>query len=366
MGILGRAQPKTAFVLSGGGNLGALQVGMLRALVEEEITPDVVLGCSVGAMNGAAYCSAPTLAGIRRMERIWTDAASPNLMPTSWVPSALQLIRKGEALHSNEGLIATIDRLSGKAQTFADLVIPFQCVATDVSSVLEVWFSQGELLKPILASAALPAVFPPVTIEGRRYIDGGVVDNVPIQQAIKLGCERLYVLHVGKQGQPESAPRRPIDAALQAYWVARNNRYARDLAALPEGCEAVLLPTGERPEVKYDDFSRTPELIEQGYAATADFLAQRSAELEAQRSERSWRRRWSRLRAHAMRSISDAQDAADDPQGAMIIPGPPATNGDSDTRSSSERANSSEKANPGPRRDSGHRRDSRNSADQAP
>ncbi len=320
MGILAKGQPKTAFVLSGGGNLGAFQVGMLRALIEAEVVPDVVLGCSVGAMNGAAYAMAPTLAGIRRMESVWSGSGSPHVMPSSWLPSALQLLRKGDSLHSNEGMVATIANLTGNARTFDDLALPFQCVAVDVDSVLETWFHEGELKTAILASAALPAVFPPVTIDNRRYIDGGVVDNVPIHRALSLGCERLYVLQVGKQGRPEAELKRPLDAALQAYWVARNNRFARDLAALPEGTEAILLPTGERPDIRYDDFEHSGDLIEQGYLAASEFLDQRAEELEELRAERSLRNRWSRLRARALRNISDAQEAADDPKGALIIP----------------------------------------------
>src|SRR3954468_9556304 len=104
-GLLARHRPeKTAFVLSGGGNMGALQVGMLRALVERDIRPDLVLGCSVGALNGAAYAADPTPAGVDRLEDLWLRLAGPDVMPASnWLPSALNLAKRGESIHSNDG-----------------------------------------------------------------------------------------------------------------------------------------------------------------------------------------------------------------------------------------------------------------------
>ena len=113
-----RRRPRTAFVLSGGGNLGAIQVGMLKALAEREIVPDVVLGCSVGALNGAGYALAPDLDGVARLEQHWRDNTSHELMPSSRIPSAVQLLRKGASLHSNEGLRRGIERLLGTGRSF--------------------------------------------------------------------------------------------------------------------------------------------------------------------------------------------------------------------------------------------------------
>jgi NTE family protein len=261
-------------VLSGGGNLGAIQVGMLRALTEREVRPDVILGCSVGALNGASFAAQPDLVGVRRLERMWREIAAPDLMPSSRIPSSVQLIRKGESLHSNEGLRATVRRSLAHRERFEDLEVPFQCVATEVDGAIERWFDEGDLIEPILASAALPAVYPMVTIDGRRYLDGGVVDNVPVGRAVELGARRIYVLHVGLHGRPDTQVRRPIDAALVAYWIARNSRLARDLAGLPKSVEAIVLPPGDRPELRYDDFSQTDELLAQGYLGASDYLTQ--------------------------------------------------------------------------------------------
>jgi NTE family protein len=316
---LTRRKPRVAFVLSGGGNLGAIQVGMLRALVERDIVPDVVLGCSVGAMNGAAFALAPTMAGVRRLEAHWTRSTY-TIMPSSRLPSAVQLIRKGESLHGNDGMRQGLEMLLGSTRRFEDLTIPFECVAAVVETAAEHWFADGPLIPAVMASAALPAVFPVMEVEGIRYVDGGVVDNVPVSRAVDLGCREIYVLHVGRHGRPDAEVRRPIDAALQAYWVARNGRFARDLAALPDGVEAVILPPGRRPEVRYDDFSQTAEMIRQGYDNSAEFLDERAASaLERTRTAELLRplERW-RAGARARSWFQEAHRAAEDPAGAVL------------------------------------------------
>jgi NTE family protein len=203
---------------------------------------------------------------------MWRSITAPDLLPSTRIPNALLLIRKGESLYRNDGLRRTIlSSLDGRTQ-FDELEIPFQCVATEVDGAAERWFTDGPLVEPILASAALPSVYPIVAIDGRRYLDGGVVNNVPVARAVELGAKRIYVLHVGLHGRPEAEVKRPIDAALIAYWIARNSRLARDLAQLPRSVEAIVLPPGDRPELRYDDFTQTADLIDQGYLGASQYL----------------------------------------------------------------------------------------------
>lgn len=260
------------FVLSGGGNLGALQVGMLRALTERGIRPDLVLGCSVGALNGAAYAADPTPAGVDRLEDLWLRLARPDVMPAGrWLPSTVQLAMRGQAIHGNEGLRELIARIL-RPTTFDGLRIPFQCVATRLDPPGEVWFDRGPLHEAILASAALPAVFPIVTIGGHRYLDGGIANDIPISRAAEVGARRAYVLNVGTLDRDFVEPKRPIDVALQALWLTRRLRYDEDREAVARAVDLVVLPFGEPPRARYDDFSRTAELVTQAYAATAGFL----------------------------------------------------------------------------------------------
>ncbi|MEZ5233984.1 MAG: patatin-like phospholipase family protein [Acidimicrobiia bacterium] len=255
---------RVAFVLSGGGNLGAMQVGMLRALVERRIQPDVVLGCSAGAINGAGFASNPSRAGVRRLEELWARVTEFEVMPSSWVPSTVQLARRGASIHANDGLRRLIE-FGLTVATFDELPLRFECVATDVDSAEEVWFDRGALADAILASAALPTVFPPVERDGRRYLDGGIVNDIPVNRAVQLGATRIYVLHVGLRGGGLPEPRRPLDVALWTYWLARRARYQRDRAAIGDGVELIELAPPQRPSLRFDDFARSDELIRQGY-----------------------------------------------------------------------------------------------------
>jgi NTE family protein len=275
-----RKRGPVAFVLSGGGNLGAVQVGMLRALLEHEIYPDLILGCSVGALNGAALADDPSLAGVGRLDDLWRSVDGKDLMPRNWLPNAVALARRGEAIHDSEGLRKMLEAAMG-GREFKDLVVRFECVATDVKDVKEVWFNHGPLLDAILASAAMPAVYPSVEINGARYLDGAIVNDVPMSRAVELGASTLYVLQVGSFSRPRAQPRRPLDVAVQAYWIARHHRFKRDLEAMPQEVDLHLLPHGQPPVMRYNDFTRAAELISAAYQASTDYLEGRGVPDEA-------------------------------------------------------------------------------------
>lgn len=272
----GRPEPHgprpVAFVLSSGANLGAVQVGMLRALVERGIRPDLVVGCSIGAINGAALAEDPNMAGIDRLEHVWTTTDTRVLMPRPWLPQPVALIRRGEAMHSRAGLHRLLDRALTAAD-FADLATPLHCVATDVYAGGEAWFHEGPLLEPLLASAAIPAMFPSVIIDGRRYIDGAVVNDVPIRRAVELGARTLYVLEVGPLTRAWSESTRPLGTAIEAYWIARRHRFQRELDALPPGVTVHLMPHGDPPRLRVTDFTHTAALMASAYAASSAYLA---------------------------------------------------------------------------------------------
>jgi len=251
----------------------------MRALLEHDIRPDLIVGCSVGAINGAGLAEDPTLVGALRLERLWRALDGKELMPAGWLPNTVAIARRGEAIHENHGLRRHLEQ-SLTARTFEELAVPFQCVATDVVGVREVWFRSGPLIEPILASAALPAVYPAVEIDGVRYLDGGIVDDVPMSRAVELGARTLYVLQVGLFSRPRPEPKRPLDVAVQAYWIARHHRFKRELAAMPPDIELHLLPTGQTPSMRYNDFTRTSELISLAYEASSAYLAGRQLPAE--------------------------------------------------------------------------------------
>ena len=257
-------------MLSGGGNLGALQLGMLRALLEHDVRPDLVVGCSVGAINGAGFADAPTVEGIAGIEAMWVDLDKHDLLPSGWA-NAVALARRGEAIHDLSGLRHMAEETL-RATTFEELAVHFECVATDVAGAREVWFDSGPIVEPILASSALPAIYPAVEIDGVRYLDGGIVNDVPISRAVELGARTIYILQVGSFMRTRREPRRPLDVVVQAYWVARHHRFKRELDALPPDVDVHVLPTGETPRMRFNDFTHSATLIARAHEASTAYL----------------------------------------------------------------------------------------------
>lgn len=268
-------RPTVALVLSGGGNLGAVQVGMLKALAEAEVKPDLIVGCSVGAINGAAFAAEPDGRGVERLEHIWGRIADadPDLMPSSrFVHPTVQMARKGESIHDQRRLELLLDEELA-AKTFTQLTIPFSCVATDVETAEEVWFDRGRLVPALLASSALPVVYPARHFAGRKLIDGGVLREIHIHRALELGATEVYLLHVGHLEERSVEIQRPFDSAMRAYWTARRYRLAEDLRQLPSHCVLHRMPAGSSPVLRFDDFSQGRELTKLAFEASRAFLA---------------------------------------------------------------------------------------------
>ena len=278
--LLRKPVPGTAFVLGGGGNLGAVQVGMLQALLEAGVAPDVVIGCSVGALNAAGLAADPSAAGVRRMRETWLALDGEELFPAGRVTGLWMLGRKGQAIQANTGLRNLIERTL-PYKRLEDAPIPVQVNATSLQTGRGRWFTSGSAVDAILASAALPAVFPPVVVDGEAYIDGGVVDNVPISRALALGARRIYVLHVGNFARPRQLPKRPIDVLLQSFSIARNHRFLAETDDPPPDVEIVVLPGVDPGRIRRNDFSKSRDLIERAYAAAREFLSEGAAVSQA-------------------------------------------------------------------------------------
>ncbi|HEV7886077.1 MAG TPA: patatin-like phospholipase family protein [Acidimicrobiales bacterium] len=263
--------PRTAFVLGGGGNLGAIQVGMLQAVIERGIKPDVVIGCSVGALNAAAVAADPTMPGMEKLREIWMSIKDDVIGPAGRLSSIRLLTHRGQSLQPNDGLRRLLqDHLP--YQAFEEFPLPLHVVATSLTTGHDRWFSTGPVVEPILASAALPAVFPPVEIDGELLIDGAVVDNVPISRALLLGATRIVVFHVGNFERPRPVPRKPLDVLVQSFSIARNHRFLREVHEPPEGVEMLVLPGVDPGKLRYDDFRHSRRLANQGYAHTTHWL----------------------------------------------------------------------------------------------
>jgi NTE family protein len=244
---------------------------MLDALCDRGIRPDRVFGASVGAINGAAYAGDPTKEGIERMCRIWRDLKGTDIFPRSALDGPWAFFQKRASVHSNSGLRAIIEA-GIDFEHLEDTTIPFEVVTTSLTDGRERWLAHGDAIQSILASSAIPSIFPPVVIDGDVLIDGGVVNNVPISRAILTGCTRIYVLLCGPLHFHPPPPRRPAEAALTAFFVAMHARFVRELAMLPPGVEVVVFNGGGEPSAQYRDFSATATLIEEGRTEVADVL----------------------------------------------------------------------------------------------
>jgi len=267
----------TAFVLGGGGLLGAHEVGMLRALAEAGIRPDLVVGTSIGALNGAFVAADPAGAA-DRLGRMWDGDELGRVFSENLWGRAARLVRSGTHLHSLEPLRRTLEEaLPGK--DFADLPLPFQCVAAQIETASARWFAAGPVVPAILASCAVPGLLPPVDIDGKHYFDGGLVDSIPVGRAVALGAGTVYVLQVGRIESPLEVPTRPWEVGLVAFEIARRHRFHEEMATLPSGVRVHVLPTGgDRvppglPQFRYRDRARVAQSIERAYAASASYLA---------------------------------------------------------------------------------------------
>ena len=265
------AIPKTAFVLAGGGSRGAVQIGMLAELVERGIRADRVYGASVGAINGAAYASNPTPEGIERMADIWRRLKGDDIFPRSALDGPWLFLQKRPAVHANKGL-RTIIEAGIDFEQIEDAAIPFELVTTSLTDGRERWIAHGNAVEAILASSAIPSIFPPVTIDGDVLVDGGVVNNVPISRALAAGCTRIFVLLCGPLHYYPRQPKRPAEAALTAFFVAIHARFVRELTTIPPGVEVVVFSGGGEPSAQYRDFSGTAAMIEEGRAEVAEVL----------------------------------------------------------------------------------------------
>jgi NTE family protein len=274
---------EVAFVLGGGGVLGAHEVGMLRALAERGVKPEIVLGTSVGAINGAFYASDPTPAGVERLTELWRESTWSERSPGATFRRLTTLARSGTHLESLSDLSERLTKLL-PVRRVEELALPFQCVAASIERAAEHWFDSGPLAEVVLASCAVPGILPPVRIDGEHFIDGGIVNSIPVSRAVALGAREIYVLQVGRLEQPLKPPRRPWEVALVAFEIARRHRFAHDLHSLPDGIELRVLPTGGSAAPAYNDLAaplrlrRVVRTIEQqidsAYEASLRYLAE--------------------------------------------------------------------------------------------
>ncbi|HEY8678480.1 MAG TPA: patatin-like phospholipase family protein [Candidatus Dormibacteraeota bacterium] len=266
---------KTAFAISGGGARGAMQVGMLRALLEHGIRPDFVVGVSIGAWNGAWLAHRPELEWVERLDAVWRQISRQTL-DMAWWRAARNMVRRRPSLYEGTGLSRLISQHI-RAHNFEDLAIPLHAVSIDLTVGTKAIFSHGPLAPAVLASSAIPGIFPPVEIDGHQYVDGGMVDPTGLDTAIELGARRVFVLDSGYAGQllgPLGSMNAIVDHTFQ---VAAQHRTQWTIQQMGRSVEIIHL----RPSAGFlrhsMDFGATGSYLEEGYRYTANVLARRKS-----------------------------------------------------------------------------------------
>ena len=270
-----RRRPEVAFVLSGGGVLGAAQVGQLQGLIASGVRPGALVATSVGALNAAAVAAEPNDAGTARLAEVWRELKTEDIFPGSRFARAWNVVSRGDHIHPNTGIRALVEQLP--IRTFEEAAVPLHVSATNLRTGDEHWFSSGPLMRAILASTALPGIFPPVAIDGELYIDGGVVNNVPISRAIALGARRIYVLTCGTANGAQRPIRRPLDVLVQAFAHSRRARAVHDVEHYSEEAEVIMMPTFDPGYIGYNDPSQSARLIDRARELSMEFLARPTA-----------------------------------------------------------------------------------------
>jgi NTE family protein len=267
----------TAFVLSGGASLGSIQVGMLEALYERGIQPDLIVGTSAGALNGAFIAERPQVVDTARdLGELWRGLSRGQVFPVNPLSGALGLVGARSHLVPDTGLRKLIGRHT-LSERLEETLVPLHVIATDVLRGDELRLSEGPLVDAVMASAAIPGVLPAVDWGGRKLIDGGVANNAPLSHALELGADDVYVLPTGAPCELAKAPRGALAMLVYATTLLVHARLGREIAELRDRARVTVLPPPCPLSVAPTDFSRADELIEQARADARRFLDSRDS-----------------------------------------------------------------------------------------
>jgi len=271
----------TAFVLTGGGSLAAVQVGMLQALSERGIRPDFVVGTSAGALN-AAFVGAYGVDSdaLEDLARMWRGLRRSTVFPLRVDRGLLAVFGARDSLCSPEPLT----QLLADALPYARLEhasIPVHVVATDVLTGRGVLLSEGDTVSALLASCAIPGVYPVVHRDDLALCDGALSDVSGVLRAVELGADRVYVLTAGTACALDNTPKHPVSAALHALTLLLQQRAVADTRAAAGAADVRVIPPLCPLTVSASDFGHAAVLIRRARRTSAEWLESGSDELPA-------------------------------------------------------------------------------------
>jgi len=260
-----------AFVLSGGASLGAIQVGMLQALFERRLTPDLIIGSQAGAINGAFLATRePSVQTTQALGDLWHELRR-GVFPSNPLAGLIGLMGRGDRLVAQGPLRKVVGRHL-QVDRLEDMHVPLHVVVTDVLSGEELRLSAGPALDAVMASAAIPGVFSPIEFRGRALMDGGVSDNTPISHAVELGADEIYVLPTGHACALREPPRGALAMLLHATSLLVQQRLLFDIDRYAERARLIVLPPPCPQGVEPTDFSHADELIDGALITSRAFL----------------------------------------------------------------------------------------------
>lgn len=262
----------TAFVLSGGVSLGAIQVGMLQALSRHSIRPDLLVGTSVGALNAAWVAGDPTPECTDRLAEVWRGLRRADVFRFQPLRGLLGFTGRRSSLLDDAG-VRRLLRRHLRYDSLEEAPTPLHVVAVHVLSGRDVRLSSGDAIDAITASAAIPGIFAPVSIGGDFYMDGGVVNNTPLSHAVELGADIVWVLPTGYPCFLSEPPESALGMALHGLAVLVQHRLAADVARYEHVVDLRVVPPLCPVTVSPADFSQTAELIDRARSATEAWLA---------------------------------------------------------------------------------------------
>ena len=262
---------KTAFVFSGGASLGAIEVGMLKAIVEEGHRADMVLGTSVGAINGTVYAFNPTIEGVKILEKIWRNIKVFDVFSPSVITPIKNIATFGKYLVSPKNLRKLIEK-NVEFTKIEETKIPLFITATDINTGNEVVINKGLIVEALLASAGIPGVFPPQRMGHRLLVDGGLINNTPISSAVKLGAERVVVFPIGVPYTPNQEPKNLTEILFRTLIYLLNRQLYADYHIYKNKVQLIIIPPPENITVGPHDFSKSDKLIDRSYQCTKNWL----------------------------------------------------------------------------------------------
>lgn len=261
---------KTAFVMAGGGSLGAIQVGMLTELLRAGETPDLVVGSSVGALNASMFAAYPNAEGVDKLARIWCSLKRSDIFPVT-MRSALAWMRGSGSLFDSSGLRELIET-NLPFRSLEQAQIPLHVVATNLGGV-SVCLSKGPSVDSILASAAIPIAFPSVRIGNDDLIDGAIGSNTPIVTAMELGAKRIIVLPTGFACSLDAPPMSAVARGLHALTLLVAHQVVSDLRLLAGTVEIHIVPSLCPLNISPFNFEHSASLIELAAQNTREWIS---------------------------------------------------------------------------------------------